>query len=163
VDAIQKELLVNGPVEVAFEVYEDFLNYKGGIYVVREMLTKWNCYLYVHSNCQHTGGKLGGGHAVKLLGWGEDNGIPYWTVANSWVGWAGKEIISVFPTNVHFQNRDWGEDGFFRIVRGKDECGIESGAVGGLPDLSREHSPNTRFFISISLERLSEYSHSTGR
>jgi len=43
VDAIQKELLVNGPVEVAFEVYEDFLNYKGGIYVVREMLTKWNC------------------------------------------------------------------------------------------------------------------------
>lgn len=106
VDAIQKELLVNGPVEVAFEVYEDFLNYKGGIYV-------------------HTGGKLGGGHAVKLLGWGEDNGIPYWTVANSW-------------------NRDWGEDGFFRIVRGKDECGIESGAVGGLPDLSRSPSTPTQ-------------------
>uniref|UniRef100_A0A914H0F1 Peptidase C1A papain C-terminal domain-containing protein n=1 Tax=Globodera rostochiensis TaxID=31243 RepID=A0A914H0F1_GLORO len=100
--AIQNELYVNGPVEVAFEVYEDFMNYKGGIYY-------------------HVGGKLGGGHAVKLLGWGADNGIPYWLVANSW-------------------NTDWGEDGFFRILRGKDECGIESGVVGGVPDLGRSPS-----------------------
>jgi cathepsin B len=99
VESIQKELFTNGPLEVAFEVYDDFLHYSGGIYI-------------------HTGGHLGGGHAVKLVGWGEDNGIPYWTVANSW-------------------NSDWGEDGFFRILRGKDECGIESGVVGGLPDLKR--------------------------
>lgn len=37
-EAIQKELYVNGPMEVAFEVYEDFLNYKGGIYVVMRIL-----------------------------------------------------------------------------------------------------------------------------
>ena len=37
----------------------------------------------------------------------------------------------------NFKNTDWGEDGFFRIIRGKDECGIESGAVGGVPDLNR--------------------------
>ncbi|CAD6189184.1 unnamed protein product [Caenorhabditis auriculariae] len=98
VEAIQKEILTYGPVEVAFEVYEDFLNYAGGVYV-------------------HTGGKLGGGHAVKMLGWGVDQGIPYWLVANSW-------------------NTDWGEDGFFRILRGVDECGIESGVVGGVPKLS---------------------------
>uniref|UniRef100_A0AC34FJQ5 Peptidase C1A papain C-terminal domain-containing protein n=1 Tax=Panagrolaimus sp. ES5 TaxID=591445 RepID=A0AC34FJQ5_9BILA len=95
VEAIQKELMTHGPIEVAFEVYEDFLNYQGGIYV-------------------HQGGKLGGGHAVKLIGWGEDNGIPYWRIANSW-------------------NQDWGEDGFFRILRGVDECGIESGGVAGVP------------------------------
>ncbi|KAI1717028.1 papain family cysteine protease domain-containing protein [Ditylenchus destructor] len=99
VQAIQNELYTNGPLEIAFEVYEDFLNYQGGIYF-------------------HQGGKLGGGHAVKLVGWGEENRVPYWTVANSW-------------------NTDWGEDGFFRIIRGKDECGIESGVVGGLPDLQR--------------------------
>ncbi|KAK6047408.1 papain family cysteine protease [Cooperia oncophora] len=34
VTAIQKEILTHGPVEVAFEVYEDFLNYAGGVYVV---------------------------------------------------------------------------------------------------------------------------------
>ncbi|KAH7727849.1 Protein CPR-6 a [Aphelenchoides avenae] len=99
VEAIQKELYTNGPVEVAFEVYDDFLNYAGGVYI-------------------HTGGHLGGGHAVKLVGWGEENGIPFWTVANSW-------------------NTDWGEDGYFRILRGKDECGIESGVVAGLPDIKR--------------------------
>ncbi|CAI5454187.1 unnamed protein product [Caenorhabditis angaria] len=98
VEAIQKELMTHGPLEIAFEVYEDFLNYDGGVYV-------------------HTGGKLGGGHAVKLVGWGVENGIPYWTCANSW-------------------NTDWGEDGFFRILRGVDECGIESGVVGGIPKLN---------------------------
>ncbi|KAJ1374495.1 peptidyl-prolyl cis-trans isomerase cpr6 [Parelaphostrongylus tenuis] len=98
VAAIQKEVLTHGPVEVAFEVYEDFLHYAGGVYV-------------------HTGGKLGGGHAVKLIGWGIDQGTPYWLIANSW-------------------NTDWGEDGFFRIVRGVDECGIESGVVGGIPKLT---------------------------
>lgn len=101
VESIQNELYLNGPLEIAFEVYDDFLNYESGIYI-------------------HQGGKLGGGHAVKLIGWGEENNVPYWIAANSW-------------------NTDWGEDGFFRIVRGRDECGIESGVVGGLPDLERTH------------------------
>ena len=101
VEAIQKEVMTHGPVEVAFEVYEDFLNYDGGVYV-------------------HTGGKLGGGHAVKLIGWGIDQGMPYWLVVNSW-------------------NTDWGEDGLFRILRGVDECGIESGVVGGVPKIPKHH------------------------
>ncbi|KAK6725859.1 hypothetical protein RB195_004279 [Necator americanus] len=110
VTAIQKEILTHGPVEVAFEVYEDFLNYAGGVYV-------------------HTAGKLGGGHAVKMIGWGVDQGIPYWLLANSW-------------------NEDWGEDGFFRIVRGMDECGIESGVVGGIPKLNE--IPRRRHHIRIA-------------
>lgn len=98
VQSIQKEIMSHGPVEVAFEVYEDFLMYAGGVYV-------------------HKGGKLGGGHAVKMIGWGMEGNVPYWLVANSW-------------------NTDWGEDGFFRILRGVDECGIESGVVGGIPKLN---------------------------
>eukprot|EP00933_Yihiella_yeosuensis_P045174 TRINITY_DN404_c0_g1_i1.p1 TRINITY_DN404_c0_g1~~TRINITY_DN404_c0_g1_i1.p1 ORF type:complete len:328 (-),score=90.91 TRINITY_DN404_c0_g1_i1:370-1353(-) len=47
-----------------------------------------------------------GGHAIKILGWGTDAGKDYWLVANSWT------------TN-------WGEEGFFRIARGKNACGIE--------------------------------------
>lgn len=64
-ESIQKELMTHGPLEVSFEVYTDFLTYAGGVYV-------------------HQGGHLGGGHAVKLIGWGEEKGVPYWIVANSW-------------------------------------------------------------------------------
>jgi len=32
-------------------------------------------------------------------------------------------------------NYDWGDNGTFKILRGKDHCGIESGVVAGLPKL----------------------------
>jgi cathepsin B len=64
-----------------------------------------------------TSGSALGGHAIKILGWGVENSTPYWLVANSW-------------------NQDWGDNGFFKILRGKDECGIESGIVAGAPKLN---------------------------
>jgi len=92
-DQIQQEIFTYGPVEGAFTVYEDFVNYKSGVY-------------------KHvTGGELGG-HAIKILGWGTENGQDYWLVANSW-------------------NPDWGDNGYFKIARGSDECGIEDGVVAG--------------------------------
>lgn len=63
---------------------------------------------------QHTAGAELGGHAIKILGWGTEDNNDYWLVANSW-------------------NEDWGDKGFFKILRGSDECGIESGIVAGLP------------------------------
>jgi len=62
-----------------------------------------------------TGDELGG-HAVKILGWGVEQSTKYWLVANSW-------------------NTDWGNKGFFKILLGTDECGIEDYIVGGLPKL----------------------------
>ena len=92
---IKTELMTNGPMEVAFTVYEDFMTYKSGIY-------------------QHVTGARLGGHAVKLVGWGVENGVEYWKIANSW-------------------NEDWGENGYFRIKMG--ECGIEGQVTCGLPQL----------------------------
>ncbi|MEE6477090.1 hypothetical protein FKM82_011354 [Ascaphus truei] len=92
---IMAEIYKNGPVEAAFQVFSDFLAYKSGVY-------------------RHITGEEVGGHAIKILGWGVEDGTPYWLVANSW-------------------NTDWGENGFFRIVRGEDHCGIESEIVAGIP------------------------------
>jgi len=65
---------------------------------------------------KHTTGQLLGGHAVKVLGWGVEDSSPYWLVANSW-------------------NEDWGDKGYFKILRGSNECGIEDGIVAGEPKL----------------------------
>jgi cathepsin B len=64
---------------------------------------------------KYTWGQELGGHAVKIIGWGvTSNGVKYWIVANSW-------------------NPDWGEKGFFRIIRGTDDCGFEDEVNGGVP------------------------------
>ena len=59
-------------------------------------------------------GSLLGGHAIKLMGFGVENGVDYWLVANSW-------------------NDEWGDDGFFKIKKGTNECGIESPIITGGP------------------------------
>ncbi|KHJ99382.1 papain family cysteine protease [Oesophagostomum dentatum] len=92
--AIQREIMKNGPVQAGFAVYEDFRFYQGGIY-------------------KRTWGGQIGGHAIKIIGWGVENGTKYWHIANSW-------------------NYDWGENGYFRILRGTDECGMESWVVAGM-------------------------------
>jgi cathepsin B len=68
---------------------------------------------------RHLSGSFAGGHAVKVIGWGVDSksNLPYWIVANSW-------------------GSAWGQDGFFWILRGKDECGLESNLWTANPDLS---------------------------
>jgi len=65
ITAIQNEIQTNGPIEVAFSVYQDFMSYKSGVY-------------------QHTSGGYAGGHAVKMIGWGSESGLNYWLCANSW-------------------------------------------------------------------------------
>uniref|UniRef100_A0A1L8DPK1 Putative cathepsin l n=1 Tax=Nyssomyia neivai TaxID=330878 RepID=A0A1L8DPK1_9DIPT len=97
-EQIRTEIFKNGPVEGAFTVYEDLINYKDGVY-------------------QHVHGKELGGHAIRILGWGTENETPYWLIANSW-------------------NTDWGNNGFFKILRGKDHCGIESSISAGVPKYS---------------------------
>lgn len=77
VDEIKTELFNNGPLEGAFTVYEDFFNYQSGVY-------------------HHVSGGVAGGHAIKVLGYGTENGVDYWLCANSW-------------------GTEWGMQGFFKI------------------------------------------------
>jgi len=103
--SIQQAIAEGGPLEVAFTVYSDFENYAGGVY-------------------KHVSGSSVGGHAVKMVGWGTENGVKYWKVANSW-------------------NPYWGEKGYFRIIRGQNEGGIESAAVGSSTDAKwQNHAPS---------------------
>ncbi|XP_069752012.1 tubulointerstitial nephritis antigen-like isoform X1 [Narcine bancroftii] len=102
---VMKELIENGPVQALMEVHEDFFVYKSGVYrhtpVMAEKPEKFRRH---------------GTHSVKITGWGEEQGYDgqvhhYWIAANSW-------------------GRSWGENGYFKIARGENECDIESFILG---------------------------------
>lgn len=106
-DAMMQEIYQHGPITGMFFVHQSFLAYKSGVYKSAGLLDP-----------------MLGGHAIKILGWGTEAGVPYWLVANSW-------------------NEDWGDGGFFKIKRGSNECQIENpiingGPVAGLPKLAED-------------------------
>lgn len=93
-----------GPVIVGMMLFPDFINdYDGKT-------------IYTHHD--KSSGEIGG-HAVRLVGWGEENVngqlIKYWWVANSW-------------------GTDWGLNGYFRIKRCMSEIQLEDNVMSVLPD-----------------------------
>ncbi|XP_041459307.1 dipeptidyl peptidase 1-like isoform X1 [Lytechinus variegatus] len=105
-ELMKAQLVKNGPLAVSFMVYDDFMQYSGGIYHhtgIKNKNLKFNPFEITN-------------HVVLVVGYGADEGSgeKFWIVKNSW-------------------GKDWGEEGYFRIRRGTDECGIESIAVESFP------------------------------
>lgn len=77
-------------------------------------------FAYKSGIYRHTGNDtMLGKHSLKIVGYGIDNGTDYWTVANSW-------------------GSKWGDHGYFKILRGSDECGIEGEMTLGDPLLTQQ-------------------------
>ncbi|KAK7363308.1 hypothetical protein VNO77_05444 [Canavalia gladiata] len=77
------------PVSVAFEVVNDFRFYNKGV--------------YTSNNC---GSKpMDVNHAVVAVGYGVEDGVPYWIIKNSW-------------------GKNWGDNGYFKMELGKNMCGV---------------------------------------
>lgn len=89
------DIMNNGPIQAGFVIYGDFRDYKSGVYVPENKT-------------------IIGAHAAKVVGWGVEEGVEYWTLSNSW-------------------GDDWGEEGYFRIKH--DEALLENNAIAGLPDV----------------------------
>lgn len=94
-DLMKYGIMKLGAVATGYTVFEDFYNYKSGIY-------------------RHVSGKMLGGHAIKVVGWGVQNATAnmsqqeYWIVANSWGG-------------------EWGEEGYFRFSFNDTDCHFAAG------------------------------------
>ena len=97
--AIMNEIYHYGSVRATFSVYDDF-----------KLFFWFNEKGIYELNPEYKKGNHTG-HSIKIIGWGVDNKngreVKYWLCANSW-------------------GRDWGDNGFFKIKRGVNECGIES-------------------------------------
>eukprot|EP00756_Hemistasia_phaeocysticola_P038223 Hpha_TRINITY_DN16745_c1_g3::TRINITY_DN16745_c1_g3_i1::g.77603::m.77603/K01363/CTSB; cathepsin B len=96
-DAMAQEIYQNGPITAQFFVHQSFTSYTSGVYQKKSITDP-----------------MLGGHAIKIIGFGNEGGVPYWLVANSW-------------------NADWGMGGFFKIKRGSNECQIENAMINGGP------------------------------
>ncbi|XP_010456317.1 PREDICTED: thiol protease aleurain [Camelina sativa] len=77
------------PVSIAFEVVNSFRLYKSGV--------------YTSDHCGST--PMDVNHAVLAVGYGVEDGVPYWLIKNSW-------------------GADWGDKGYFKMEMGKNMCGI---------------------------------------
>ena len=76
-------LVSHGPLAVGIAVPQSFINYRSGIYIEnKEQLPAYKPFEPTE-------------HAVLVVGYGEEDGVDYWRVKNSW-------------------GRHFGETGFFR-------------------------------------------------
>ena len=97
---IMREIYNYGPVSAAMRIYADFYTFdpKKTIYRSSEI------------------GPPISGHAVRILGWGEENDVKFWWVANSW-------------------GKSWGINGYFKMIRGVNNCAIEGNVWAAFPDI----------------------------
>jgi C1A family cysteine protease len=96
---LRKEIFKFGPVTTGMMCYNDFMEWDGkGIYKYDGKSEKV------------------GGHAVVIVGWGEEGNKKFWWVRNSW-------------------GSDWGYDGYFKIIRGENHCEIEENCFVGFPNI----------------------------
>jgi cathepsin B len=75
---------------------DDFSTYSGGVY-------------------QSDSDEPGQFHSIEIVGWGEEDGTPYWLAQNSF-------------------GDLWGLNGLFKILRGSNHLGIESYATAARPN-----------------------------
>lgn len=87
-----------GPVSTSFAVYPDFYTFD------TNKIYEWD-----------GNGYQVGGHAVEIVGWGEENNKKYWIIKNSW-------------------GINWGDKGYFKFVRGNNNCQLEENVITGVPD-----------------------------
>ncbi|TNJ26572.1 Cathepsin B-like cysteine proteinase [Giardia muris] len=106
-EKIMRDIYENGPIAVSFYLANDFPPKKvGDVYQ------------------QSSSTKLGGGHSAMIIGWGTQNGVPYWDCANTY-------------------GPNWHDHGFFRIRRGKNDLSIERYPCAALPTSTGIATPTT--------------------
>ena len=106
-----------GPIACTIAVTQELHNYTGGIF-------------------HDYSGRKNRDHEVEIVGFGEENGVKFWQIRNSW-------------------GSNWGENGFFRIVRGIDNLGIETNCSWA--NLKDTWSEGKEHIHTISEDDLKQY------
>lgn len=98
--AMMSELHARGPLTCGMAATQDFcFAYQSGIWTQTPNVTDDEV-----------------DHDVEVIGWGEENGVKYWKIRNSWGTY-------------------WGENGFFRLLRGQNALRIEDRCSSAIVDV----------------------------
>jgi cathepsin B len=122
---IREEIWSNGPVSSGFQVTEDFIVYWKGLL---ENSLKGAARIYTPGAPDDTTNAVQGNHAIQIVGWGQEpayGNVPYWIVANSW----GATNTATTPSGLD----DFGNNGYFMMIRGRNAAALESNVVAGVP------------------------------
>ena len=103
---IMKELRSRGPMPGNILVHWSFTYYKNGIFSTQKLKrNSGEISKFTLLDSGRTWAKVE--HSITLVGYGEENGVKYWIGMNTW-------------------GTNWGDNGFFKILRGENELEIES-------------------------------------
>ena len=102
VESIKAEIYKWGPVSTGIQVFDNFVNDYDGIGIYMGPKNKNESAI--------------GGHAVKILGWGKEDGVDFWWMENSW-------------------GVNWGRSGYFKMKMNIQECQLEKNVVAMVPDI----------------------------
>ncbi len=146
---IQNEIIQRGPVTTGFIVYPDFQDRFGSSGMGGQLYkpgtdplgSSAESLIYMWDGK----GEPVGGHAITIVGWGtfkdqNDLFIPYWICLNSWGrewgtnGYPSAERRESYPTKLN-------EGGYFWMVRGINNCGIENNVCAGQPNIGNVSYP----------------------
>jgi C1A family cysteine protease len=101
-----KELRARGPIPGSIRVPVSFNYYKSGIFSTSNLI-KNNQNLSKMTQLDRAVSWEKVEHSVTIVGYGEEKGVKYWIIQNTW-------------------GDGWGENGYFRIMRGGNELAVES-------------------------------------
>merc|ERR1711871_1779861 len=108
---MRKEILEHGSVTAEMEIYTDLhgddntagwgdttqVGYKPGRIYQSELCPRSSD----SGSVRHNDDEFVGMHTVRIVGWGESDGVKYWHVATSW-------------------GKSWNGNGYFKILRGQN-------------------------------------------
>lgn len=94
---MMQEIYQRGPIACGIVADQKLVEYKSGIF---------------NNDTPYTPDDID--HDISVVGFGEENGVKFWTVRNSW-------------------GSAWGEQGFFRLIRGTNNIMIETDCAWGVP------------------------------
>ena len=94
------EIMMYGPTVAGYSVFQSFMDF------FKDPKNAKKVYSQKVKDAYQGDDKNIGGHAISIIGWGvDDDGTKFWLIRNSW-------------------GQTWGDNGYFRMERGSNFCGI---------------------------------------